>query len=277
MESALIFRLRLLGVTLRLVAVLALASVAIDLSAEQVRVVKRQGNEHGFLLLKDANGTEIASGEEICEARGSVISLRTIFRFRDGSVDDEETALRQASTFQLIRDHHIQKGPSFPKPIDVMMDVTQGKVSWTDLSKKNGQPKTQHMNLPADLANGILPLLGENFPNTAAALTVSYLAVDAEPRVVKLTIKPDGSDKVLIGPYGRQAERFNIHTEIGGLTGVVATLVGKQPPDIKMWIIRGAVPVFIRLDAPLFEQGPIWSILLAAPTWPTGKSKSDGD
>jgi hypothetical protein len=102
-------------------------------------------------------------------------------------------------------------------------------------------------------------------------LTVSYLGASSKPRVVKLTIRPDGSDRVFIGPDGRQAQRFNIHTEIGGVAGIIAPLAGKQPPDIKVWIVSGAVPVFIRMDGPLYEQGPIWTLLLTAPTWPTGE------
>ncbi len=247
------------------------------MAAEQVRVIERQGDLHGFLLLKDANGKEIATGEQISEARGSVISWRTVFRFRDGSIDDEVTVFRQGSTFQLIRDHHIQKGASFPKPMDVTIDAAKGEVSWTDFSKNGNQTKSQQMKLPDDLANGMIPLLVENFPHGANSLTVSYLAADSKPRIVKLTIKPDGSDKVWIGPFAGQADRFDIHTEIGGVAGVVAPVIGKQPPDIKMWVVGRVVPVFIRLDGPLYEQGPIWTILLTAPTWPTEHAKGEWD
>jgi hypothetical protein len=249
----------------------ALAAIGICLDAEQVRVLEKQGDLHGFLVLKDAKGREIAAGDQTYEARGSVISSRTIFSFRDGSIDDEATLFRQGATFQLVRDHHIQRGPSFPKPMDVTIDAAKGEVSWRDLSKKGNQSKSQQMRLPADLANGMIPLLVENFPHGAGSLTVSYLGASSKPRVVKLTIRPDGSDRVFIGPDGRQAQRFNIHTEIGGVAGIIAPLAGKQPPDIKVWIVSGAVPVFIRMDGPLYEQGPIWTLLLTAPTWPTGE------
>ena len=225
---------------------------------------------HGFLLLEDANGKVIASGDQTYVARGNLVTSRTIFRFRDGSVDDEECVFRQKTTFHLIRDHHIQKGPSYPDPIDVTIDVAKGQVSWTSLSDKDHQPKSQHLKLPADLANGMVPLLIENLPHSTTGLTVPYLAVDSRPRIVKLTITLDGSDNVLLGPDRRQADRFLIHPEIGGVAGLLAPLLGKKPPDMRVWIVGGAVPVFIRMDGPLYEQGPTWTILLAAPTWPSG-------
>jgi hypothetical protein len=41
-----------------------------------------------------------------------------IYRFSDGSIDDETTTYRQQGTFQLVRNHHIEKGPFFAKPVD---------------------------------------------------------------------------------------------------------------------------------------------------------------
>jgi hypothetical protein len=251
---------------------ITLAIAASFLDAEQVPDVYRQGAVHGFLLLKDEHGKDIAVGDETNEIHDNVVHARTIFQFRDGSVDDEETVYHQGSVFQLIRDHHIQKGPSFPKPTDVTIDVPKGEVTWFDSSGKDKQPKRQHMHLPRDLANGMLPLLIENFPHDASDLKVSYLAVDSKPRLIQLTIKPDGSDKVVLGWSGREADRFNVHFELGGIAGAVAPLVGKQPPDIGIWTVDGTagpVPVFVKLVGPLYESGPVWTVLLAAPTWPT--------
>jgi len=259
--------------TSRLLPVIAVAIVAAQLVAEQARVVQRKGSMHGFLVLKDADGKEIAVGDETNEVHGNVVRSRTIFRFRDGSVDDEETVYRQGPTFQLIRDHHIQKGPSFAKPSDVTIDVAKGDVLWMDTANNATQTKNQHMKLPGDLANGMVPTLIENLPQGAAELKVSYLAVDSKPRIVTLTIKPDGTDKIAIWADGREADRFNIHADIGGIAGVVAPIVGKQPPDIKLWVAGGAVPVFVRMDGPFYEKGPVWTVRLAAPSWPTENSQ----
>lgn len=254
-----------------------LPGIGTNLAAEQVKVADRQGAIHAFLVLRDADGKDIAVGDETNEVHGNVVDARTIFRFRDGSVDDEETVYRQDSNFQLIRDHRIQKGPSFPKPTDVTIDVAKGEVSWVNASDKDQPSKSQHVDLPADLANGMIPTLVQNLPKGATDLKVSYLAVDTKPRVVTLNITPDGSNKVLVGTGDRRAERFNIHTEIGGLAGVIAPIVGQQPPDVKLWYVGGAVSTFIRMEGPFYEKGPVWSVMLASPSWPTEEAKSEAD
>jgi hypothetical protein len=44
-------------------------------------------------------------------------------------------------------------------------------------------------------------------------------------------------------------------------------MVGKQPPDLHVWIAEGGVPTIVRVDAALYNGGPIWSIQLAGPVW----------
>lgn len=255
-----------------ILTLIALILSATFLAAEQVPVIQRQGAVHGFLVLRDDHGKAIAIGDQTNEVRGNLIHARTIFQFRDGSVDDEETTYRQGSHFELVLDHHVQKGPAFSKQSDVTIDVHKGLVSWIDLSGKDKQPKSQHMHLPHDLANGMIPLFVQNYPQGATSLQVSYLAVSSKPRIIKLDIKPNGSDKVAVGWTGRQADMFDVHFDLGAVVGKLATLVGKQPPDIRVWTLdgkAGPVPEFIKLVGPLYENGPIWTVLLSAPTWPS--------
>ncbi len=254
-----------------ILALIAFTITATFLAAEEVPVTQRQGAVHGFLLLSDEHGKELAIGDQTNEVRGNLIHARTVFQFRDGSVDDEETVYRQGSTFQLVLDHHVQKGPAFSKPSDVTIDVRKDEVSWIDLSGNDKQPKKQHMHLPRDLANGLIPLLVQNFPQGSADLKVSYLAVDSKPRLVHLDIKPDGNDKVILGWIGRQADKYDVHFDLGGIAGAVAPIVGKQPPDIYVWTLDGTagpVPEFVKLFGPLYENGPKWTVMLSAPTWP---------
>lgn len=68
---------------------------------------------HGFLLLKSEDGRVIAVGDQVNVIRGDEVHSRLVFRLRDGSIDDESTIFRQGSVFQLLRDHHIQKGHPF--------------------------------------------------------------------------------------------------------------------------------------------------------------------
>jgi hypothetical protein len=244
--------------------------------AQPVPATYKQGSLHGFLLLKSQDGKVIAVGDQTNVVHGDEIRSRLIFHFRDGSIDDEVAEYRQRSTFQLIRDHHIQKGPSFPKPLDMTVDVRKGEVSWIETKDGKSETKSQHMNLPPDLVNGMMELVVEDFPAKADELKTSYLAFDSKPRVVGFSIKPDGEDKVDVGGEGRTAKRFNVHVDVGGLAGAIAPVVGKQPSDIKLWIIGGEAPTLIKLQGSLYPMGPIWTMELVSPIWPSQSSdKSD--
>jgi len=52
------------------------------------------------------------------------------------------------------------------------------------------------------------------------------------------------------------------------VAGVVAPLVGKQPPDSHVWILGGDTPAFVRAEQPLSAGGPVWRIELTSPAWP---------
>ncbi len=254
-------------------SLLALAILAITTSAEQIPVIHRQGALHGLLLLKDDRGRDIAIGDQTQVAEGNEIHSRLIFRFRDGSIDDETTVFRQDSVFQLLRDHHVQEGPSFPKPVDVMIDVPAGEVAWVETSGKQKQSKSQHMDLPPDLANGMIQLLVADYPRDTPELKMSYLTAGSKLRVVGLTVKPDGADRVLLGWTSRRAPRFDVHIEIGGLAGAVAQVIGKQPPDIFLWALDGSVPQLIKMMGQLYQDGPVWTMVQTAPRWPTVKEE----
>ncbi|HEX3370892.1 MAG TPA: hypothetical protein VHS08_00155, partial [Candidatus Acidoferrales bacterium] len=64
--------------------------------------------------------------------------------------------------------------------------------------------------------------------------------------------------------------------ELGAIAGVVAPLIGKQPPDFHIWILESEAPVFLRSEGPMFAGGPIWRIEFIAPTWPAGSAASSG-
>jgi hypothetical protein len=59
-----------------------------------------------------------------------------------------------------------------------------------------------------------------------------------------------------------------IKVEIGGVAGVIAPLVGKQPPDSHVWILGGDSPAFVKAEQALYTGGPVWRIELASPAWP---------
>ena len=64
-----------------------------------------------------------------------------------------------------------------------------------------------------------------------------------------------------------------LKVDIGGLSGLVAPLVGKQPPDSHVWILDGDVPAFVKSEQFHYFGGPMWRIELVGPRWPLpGKS-----
>ena len=56
----------------------------------------------------------------------------------------------------------------------------------------------------------------------------------------------------------RKATHYILKVDIGGIAGVVAPLVGKQPPDSHVWILGGEAPAFVRSEQPLYNGGPVW-------------------
>ncbi len=177
--------------------------------------------------------------------------------------------LPSTGTFQLLTDHLIQKGASFKRQLDMLLDAWTGHVT-TRYTDENGKEKVlnEQLALPADLANGMIPVLVSNFPPNTQRMTLSMVVATPKPRIVKLAITSVGEEPFTIGGSRRKATHYIVKMEVGGVAGVVAPLVGKQPPDSAVWILAGEAPVFLKSEAQLYEDGPIWRIESAAPVWP---------
>jgi hypothetical protein len=238
-------------------------------NADPVPVRSVQGTIHGFLELRSEDGQVVASGDSFQVVRGNRVTSRTVFHFKDGSIDDETTVFSQRRAFQLISDHRIQKGPSFPHPMEVLVDVPTGQVTVHSTGKDGKEEvKTDHLDLPLDLANGIVPVILENLPPNSPAATVSMVVATPKPRLVKLVISNVGDDTCFVAGSPRKAIHYNIKINLGGVTGVVAPLIGKAPPDIQIWTIGGEATTFARERGPLYPEGPMMTIQLVSPTWP---------
>ena len=61
----------------------------------------------------------------------------------------------------------------------------------------------------------------------------------------------------------KQALRYLVNLEIGGVTGLVASMIGKNPPDLRYWLARGEIPAFVRFEGAMFLNGPVWRIEMA--------------
>ena len=193
---------------------------------------------------------------------------RLVFRFKDGSTDDETTVFSQQNHFRLITDRHIQKGPSFPQPTDLSIDASTGQVTvrYTDDGKE--KVETERLDLSPDLANGIILYILKNIRPDGAETKVPYVAATPKPRLVKLSITPQGEDRFSVVGGRYKATRFVVKVELGGITGVIAPLIGKKPADTKVWIVAGGTPAFVKAEQSLYPSGPIWRIEMTSPAWP---------
>jgi hypothetical protein len=134
----------------------------VPVSGEPIPVRYPEGTTHGFLAVRTLEGKLLASGELTEVLHGDQVVSHLVFRFKDGSVDDETAVFSQRGTFRLISDHHIQKGPSFPHPTNVFIDASTGQVTVRYQDKDREKVDTEHLDLPADLANGIILMLLRN-------------------------------------------------------------------------------------------------------------------
>jgi hypothetical protein len=146
-----------------------------------------------------------------------------------------------------------------------LINASSGQV--TVRFKDNGHDKveTDRLDVPPDLANGIVLNVLKNIPHDATETKVSYVAATPKPRLVKLSITPQGEEAFLVAGSGRKATRFVVKVELGGITGMIAPLLGKQPADTNVWIAGGQAPAFVKLEGPLCLGGPIWSIEMTSP------------
>jgi hypothetical protein len=245
------------------VATTALSLVPLS-GAEPIPVRYKQGSSHGFAALKSLDGVTIATGESTQTVSRGIVTSRLVFRFKDGSIDDDVTVFSQTSVFHLISDHHIQHGPSFPKPIDFVIDMRSGDLTF---KAEDGTVSKEHMDLPPDVSNGLPPNLLLNILPSTPETKIAYIAPGKKPRLVHISIKPTGTLPFRVGAFRRNATDFTLHVELGGVTGVVAPIIGKQPADYHIWLQSGIPPAFVREEGPLYEGGPIWRIEQISPVF----------
>ena len=229
-----------------------------NLRAEPVAVRHREGVSHGFLLLSSLEGKILAAGDTFQAIKDEQVTSETVFHFKDGSVYDETTVFSQDHTFRLLSDHLVQNGPSFPHAVDILVEMPAKEVTIRATEKGKQKSATEHMDLPEDLSNGLTLTLLRNILPSTPETTVSLLAMSSKPRVVKLSIRPRGERAFSVAGSRRKATDYDVKVEIGGIAGAVAPIVGKQPPDMHVWMSEGAIPTFVRWEGPLYEGGPIW-------------------
>lgn len=239
-----------------------------DSPPAQMPVLHAEGLVHGFLVLRTLEGEALADGDMTQFARGDRVTNHLVFHFKDSSLHDETVVFSQRHNFRVITYHLLQKGPAFKHPMEVSLDGLTGQVT-VHYSEEDGKEKTvsEVLKLPSDIVNGIVPILLKNIRSNVPQVAASIVAPTPKPRLVKLLISREGEDTFLIDSMSRKATRYVVKAELGGVAGVVAPIVGKQPPDTHIWIFEGAAPAFVKSEGPLFVGGPTWRIELIIPVW----------
>ena len=237
-------------------------------AAQTVAVRHSEGIVHGFLALRTLEGTTIAGGDLIQRARGTHVTSRLIFRFKDGSVHEETAVFSQRKNFQLLHYRLVQKGHTFPRSIDMSVDATSGAatVRYTD---KDGEQKTESdtIEAAATLVNGLTLILLKNIQPGTLPGELSYVAATPKPMLVKLAVSSAGEERFTTVGLPRRATHYVVKVKIGGLKGVVASILDKTPPDTHVWILQGEAPAFVKSEGPMYLGGPIWRIELVSPVW----------
>ena len=238
------------------------------LPGQTVAVRHAEGLVHGFLILRTLDGTPLADGDLIQTSRGDRVTTRLVFRFKDGSIHDETAVYSQRRRFRLITNHLVQKGPAFPQPLDMSIDGSSGQVTVRYVDDGKQEVERERIEVPPDLANGLILTLLKNVRTGTPPKTVSFVAATPKPRLVKLAITAAGEEPFSTGGAARRAMHYVLKVEIGGISGVLAPLLGKQPPDSHVWILGGEAPAFVKSEQPLYFGGPLWRIELVSPVWP---------
>jgi hypothetical protein len=233
----------------------------------QVRFV--EGLTHGFVIVRTMEGAKIGTGDFLEVVHGQRVVSRLVLRFDDGSVYDDMTEFSQRRVFQLVSDHLVRKGPSFKQQLDLLTDARSGQVT-VHYKDKDGKDKvdSEHLNLPPDVSNGMIFTLVKNIEPNVTETTLPMVVATPKPRLARLVFTKEGDVAFAIGNVKRQATSYDVKIKLEGAAGVVAPILGKQAPDLRIAVLGGAAPVTLRLQGALEEDGPIWQVEMTSPIWP---------
>jgi len=222
-----------------------------------------EGVTHGYLELRSVDGKLLASGDLRQNQKNGEVAKRMWFRFKDGSLWDETVTFTQQKVFRLMSYHHVERGPSFPEAIEVTFDRDTGRYR----AKVEDKTDDGKVDMPEDLHNGMTTSLLKNLtPGTFA--TGHLLVFTPKPYRLDTELRAEGEDKYHVGDVAGTATRYLVKMELPGVVGVVASIVGKDPPDIRYWMTNGPGHGFVKFEGPMFLKGPVWRVELTGPRWP---------
>ena len=248
-------------------AVTVMAALVPAVTAAPVAVRFVEAGARGFLIVRDA-GKVVAKGELIQVVRGDALESRLTFRFADQSLSDETVVFSQRSVFRLLSYRLVQRGPSFPESLEASLTRDPPIYSARTRSREGKEANSQGtLDVPADLANGMLGLFLRNLP-AGGSENVQIVAFTPKPRLLDVFLGQATGVPVLAGGVQRQASLFVLKPRLRGVARLIAPLIGKEPPTLRYWILGGEAPAFLRFEGPMITNGPVWTVDLTGPEWP---------
>ena len=226
-----------------------------------------EGSAHGFLVVRGTKAEVIAQGDWWQIPKGDRVEVHLRFRFTDGSESHETFMLTQKRVLTLLSYRSMQRGPRFPREIDGHVDRESGRYTVRTTEKGESKVDEGEIDLPDDVY--ALSMLAVPLKNLEPGDTISAhaIAFTPKPRILTLEVTPDGEETVKVEGLSRKTRRYVAKAKVKGVLGAAATVVGKQPPDLRYWLAGEPVPTFVRVDCPFYPDGPIWRVEIAAPHW----------
>ena len=237
------------------------------LPAQTIRVHFSQGQARGFLVVRSAEGKVIGDGEYSQTAREDRVTSRLTLHLSGGSLDDELTVYSQRGNYALISDRHIQRGPFFDDPSESIL-TANGDLT-IKRTGKDGKEKveTSHVDMPADVSNGMFATLLTNIPAEAPEFSLGMVVAYGKGRLIQVRVTPEARTSFRVAGVRHSVSVFRLHPELGGVAGVVAPMLGKEPADAFAYVLEGDCPTFVREVGQLAQGGPLVSIELAGATF----------
>ena len=228
-----------------LVSLVALCS-AVMVRAEPVAVRHPEGIVHGFLVLRSLDGKTVADGD--------LIQMRAA----TGSRRDSPTASRRIESGRDRRLHAgqaVQAGQRSSRPEGPDLPDAARHVDQRSHRPGHGalhrRPRSAEDRVRTSRSAGGSrqrpdPDADEERAPDALPHAFSYVAATPKPRLVKLVPSAAAEDPFSTGGSARRATHYTLKVDIGGVKGLLAELLGKEPPDSHVWILGGEAPAFVK-------------------------------
>lgn len=226
-----------------------------------------EGPARGFLaVFEPGTHHELAQGELIQRLERRVVVSRLVIHFADGSLYDETVRFAQKPVFRVLSYALTEKGTAFPDETSVQFDRS-GR--YDAMLRARGEP-AKHASgtttIPEDVSNGLTSVLLKNLPPGASA-HAHLLTFRPEPLLLDVDLAPEGSDPFWVGDDATPATRFLVKPTVPGVKGLLASMLGREPPEVRMWIAPPPAPGLVRFQGALSAGGPPFLIELSGPRW----------